>query len=87
MFKALVEEHLNKDSGGCVVNRWITDLTEQEDRDVFAKLLDVTRADAKAVDLKAFYNGLLTQAINENIEIPFKMTAFRSHMRGYCTCR
>ena len=86
MFKDLVEEYLTTNRVGCVVSRWITALSD-EDRGVFEKLLAVTRDNNKAVDIKAFYAALVRKAEAEKLSVPFKLTAFRSHMRGYCTCR
>jgi len=61
----------------CVVGRWILSLNEEE-RNTFAKL----KEHSNSVKLAALYKDLLSEGL-----LPFKLTAFRSHLRSYCTCQ
>ena len=60
---------------GCVVSTWILNLTEEE-KTVIALLKE-----SKTTVIVDLYRDLIA-----NSELPFKLTAFRSHMKGYCTC-
>jgi hypothetical protein len=75
MLKDLLESQLEKPTSGCVVGNWTATLSDEE-QTLLKKLAQKT--------------GLnLTQlffALSKETEIPFKMTAFKSHMRGACTC-
>lgn len=82
MFQDILKQYMDTDSSGCVVNRWISTL-DKEDQKAFMDAIKVTRANAKAIDLKSLYGTMSTKVEN----LPYKLTAFRSHMRGYCTCR
>lgn len=72
----ILEKHLEGPAGGCVVAKWITELPKKE-QEVFAAL--------KASKVTVFAD--LYRDLSDNIELPFKLTAFRSHMKGYCTCQ
>ena len=60
----------------CVVGKWIEELPEME-KSAFLLLVEA-RANAQKL-----YGNLL----RSGVEMPFKMTAFRMHMKGYCTCQ
>jgi poly-D-alanine transfer protein DltD len=60
----------------CATGTWIDGLQQQE-QDAFAQLIS---AQANAQGL---YDDL-TKAGND---LPFGMTTFRMHMKGYCTCQ
>lgn len=63
------------DHEGCVVGRWVFD-QEPELREVFNELRKKTNLNLKSAYL----------LITAHTEVPYKSTAFRSHMRGLCTC-
>ena len=77
MLDTILQKHLEKPSNpvGCVVSSWITSLSESE-QDALHKLQQL-----KSLVIADLYRDLQTTG-----DLPFKLTAFRSHMRGYCTC-
>ena len=58
---------------GCIVASWATDLPEEEQQ-------ALTALQTKAVNVAELYRDLRV------VSLPFKLTAFRSHMKGYCAC-
>jgi hypothetical protein len=68
--KHLTAPHLSR---GCVVAVWAAGLPN-EDQDALNDLK------TKAVVVADLYRDLRAAGV------PFKLTAFRSHMRGYCAC-
>lgn len=60
----------------CVVGEWIETLNTDE-QNAFALLID-----AKA-NAQKLYGNLL----KSGVEMPFKITVFRMHMKGYCACQ
>lgn len=60
----------------CVVGKWIDELPELE-RNAFLLLVEA-RANAQKL-----YGNLL----KSGVDMPFKITVFRMHMKGYCTCQ
>lgn len=73
----VLEKHLNKNNTHhCIVSEWISALSTEE-QTLFKKVKD-----DKTVSVAGLFNDL-----NSEIKLPFKLTAFRSHMRGYCTCQ
>jgi hypothetical protein len=73
----VLSKHLSTEVFGCVVARWIEDLPAEE-REAFAAVKEKNAA----IKIASLYSDL-----NEESKLPFKLTAFRSHMRGYCTCQ
>lgn len=73
----VLTKHLDAPKVGCSVAQWIKTLSKEEQA-AFAKI----RENSKSVNTTTLYQDLATQ-----IELPFKLTAFRSHIRGYCTCQ
>jgi hypothetical protein len=73
----ILTKHLNAEPFGCVVQRWIDSLSTKE-QEVFAEI--------KVNNKKIVIADLFTE-LNQQDELPFKLTAFRSHLRGYCTCQ
>ena len=73
----VIEKHLNGDNQGCVVARWIDGLKDEE-KQAFSKV----QANSQQIHLASLFSDL-----NKQINLPFKLTAFRSHLRGYCTCQ
>lgn len=61
----------------CVVARWINGLSEEEQQ---------AFADVKTHSQQIHVASLFKDLSNET-KLPFKLTAFRSHIRGYCTCQ
>lgn len=62
----------------CKVQRWLNTLPK-EDQDKFNSLKNENRK----VDIKNLYEALVKAGVN----IPAKLTAFRSHFKEYCTCQ
>lgn len=75
MLKDLLESHLNTPTEGCSVNRWIVTLPDEE-QTLLKKL-----SEKKGLNLTTFFNALTKES-----NIPFKLTTFKSHMRGACVC-
>lgn len=76
MLKVL-EKHLNLTlKSECIVAKWITTLPEEEQH-LFEKIRE-----NKDVSVASLFNEL-----SKEVELPFKLTAFRGHLRGYCTCQ
>jgi hypothetical protein len=73
----ILSKHLSTEVFGCVVARWI-DALPQEEQEAFAAVKE------KSAKIKL---AVLFADINKESELPFKLTAFRSHMRDYCTCQ
>jgi hypothetical protein len=73
----ILSKHLSTEVFGCVVSRWI-DALPQEEQEAFAAVKE------KSAKIKL---AVLFADINKESELPFKLTAFRSHMRDYCTCQ
>jgi hypothetical protein len=73
----ILTKHLNAEPFGCVVQRWIGGLSAKE-QELFAEI--------KVNNKKIVIADLFTE-LNQQDELSFKLTAFRSHLRGYCTCQ
>ena len=73
----ILKKHLEETAFQCVVATWINDL-ENEEQQAFA-LLKQNRERIVFADLY--------KELSNNQTLPFKITAFRSHMKGYCTCQ
>ncbi len=75
----VLNKHLNVDSlpNRCLVGEWIEELDE-ETKTMFEELKD-----RKNIVVAALYGDL----VNSGVKLPGKLTTFRSHMRGYCSCR
>jgi hypothetical protein len=58
------------------VGKWINTL-EPEEQDAFNGLINSDELNATSLFL----------ALEKQIKLPFKITTFRSHMRGYCSCQ
>jgi hypothetical protein len=76
MLVDVLTKHLSSARQGCVVNGWLSGLTKEE-REAFEKI----KEQSTSINVVILYKDL-----SENAELPFKLTAFRSHLRGYCTC-
>lgn len=61
----------------CKMSKWLNTLSK-EDREKFESL----KNENSRVDIKNLYEALIAAGHN----IPAKLTAFRSHFKGYCTC-
>ena len=73
----ILKKHLEETAFQCVVATWINDL-ENEEQQAFALL----KQNQERIVLSVLYTELSAQQ-----ELPFKLTAFRGHMRGYCSCQ
>ena len=81
MFKELIAEQLESKRFNCSVARWIVTLDE-EDKNAFLQLKLELSKNSRYVNIASLFQSLLNKTT-----IPFKLTAFRSHMQGYCTCQ
>jgi hypothetical protein len=73
----ILNKHLNTENKGCSVRQWLLSLPQEEQK-AFAQV--------KENNAKISAAGLFAD-LNKEDELPFKLTAFRSHLRGYCTCQ
>ena len=73
----ILNKHLNPEAATCVVADWATTLSNDEQA-AFKKLCD----NGKSVNASNLFTDMSAQTV-----LPFKLTAFRSHLRGYCTCQ
>jgi hypothetical protein len=73
----ILKKHLEEVDFECVVATWINGLKDEEQQ-AFALLM---QNESKIV-CSNLYSELAEQE-----KLPFKITAFRQHMRGYCSCR
>jgi hypothetical protein len=61
----------------CAVGKWLDTLT-QEEAEAFIDCIE-------APNVSAF--GLYTALSTGGIQLPFKQTVFRAHVKGYCVCQ
>lgn len=61
----------------CVVQEWIDTLSEDEQA-----VMHELKERSETVVLAQLYSDL-----EKEIKLPFKLTIFRGHMRGYCSCQ
>jgi len=74
----VLTRHLEGSSNvGCVVAQWISTLGTEE-QTVFQQI----KENNSKVKIAQLYKDL-----SDANALPYKLTAFRSHLRGYCTCR
>ena len=73
----ILNKHLEDKPSSCVVNTWIKSL-KSEEQEAFT-LLQKNKEKLQC--------AILYKDLSSEIDLPFKLTAFRSHMRGYCTCQ
>ena len=72
----VLNKHLTAAPSICVVGQWVIELHEEEQAAFIA-----LRNNSKVVAASLYKD------LNDETELPFKLTAFRSHLRGYCTCQ
>jgi hypothetical protein len=72
-----LNKHLTHLTVGCVVAQWISSLTEEEQ----TAFLEVQKHSEHIKIVGLYYD------LDKEEKLPFKLTAFRSHMRGYCSCQ
>jgi hypothetical protein len=73
----ILKKHLEETVFQCVVATWINEL-EDEEQQAFALL----KQNQERIVFADLYKEL-----SNNQTMPFKITAFRSHMKGYCSCQ
>ena len=73
----ILKKHLEETAFQCVVATWINELKEEEQQ-AFALL----KQNQERIVVANLYSEL-----SEQQDLPFKITAFRGHMRGYCSCQ
>lgn len=81
MFKQLIEEQLDAKRSSCSVSKWIETLDE-EDKNAFLQLKAELNKNNRYINVASLF-----QSLSNKTSVPFKLTAFRSHMQGYCTCQ
>lgn len=72
----ILNKHIATASDGCSVSAWIDTLENEE-----KKAFDNIRENSTNINVSSLYSELSTTD-----KLPFKLTAFRSHLRSYCTC-
>jgi hypothetical protein len=72
----ILNKHINTATEGCSVSAWI-DTLEDAEKQAFNNI----REHSENINVSSLYNDL-----NDTDKLPFKLTAFRSHLRSYCTC-
>jgi len=81
MILDILEEHIKTANSKCVVGKWLSLLTIEE-QDKFKELIAQEKINAS--DL---FRRLDIRHVEEvSNHLPFKLTAFKAHTRGYCTC-
>jgi hypothetical protein len=76
MLLDIIENHSKLLSSKCSVGKW-TDTLEQKEQEALNTLINNSKLNASS----------LFAAIEQQVKLPFKLTTFRSHMRGYCSCQ
>lgn len=72
----ILNKHINTATEGCSVSAWIDNLEDAE-----KKAFDDIRENSTNINVSSLYSEL-----SNTDKLPFKLTAFRSHLRSYCTC-
>jgi len=73
----ILEQYIAQPSGeGCAMNIWLSS-QPKEVQSMFEKLQE-----NKSINLSSLFSDL-----NQHSPLPFKITLFRMHMRGYCSCK
>jgi acyl CoA:acetate/3-ketoacid CoA transferase alpha subunit len=67
-----------KQPGKCCIASWISSLPKEE-----AQKFESLKTENTRVPIKNLYEALVAAGV----ELPGKLTAFRSHFKGYCTCK
>ena len=73
----ILKKHLEETAFQCVVATWINELKDEE-----KQAFELLKQNQERIVLSVLYTELSAQQ-----ELPFKLTAFRGHMRGYCSCQ
>jgi hypothetical protein len=81
MLKDILQEHIKPQAFSCAVQKWI-DTQEGSVQEDFKTLKTMITENSRAVNTAKLLSNIEAQTT-----VPFKLTAFRSHMRGYCTCQ
>lgn len=72
-----LQKHLTPSPKECVVGSWISGLDQEYER-LFKDIIE----NSKAIKVASLYKDLQLET-----QLPFKITAFRAHLRGYCACQ
>ena len=73
----ILSKHLEGPSKKCNAALWINTLSEEEQ-----KALELIKENSKNIKLAVLFKELSAGGY-----LPLGLTAFRSHLRGYCTCQ
>ena len=72
----VLKKHIQTASDKCSVSDWVSTLPTEEQ-----KAFNDIQECSENINVSSLYKEIgLTE------DLPFKLTAFRSHLRGYCTC-
>lgn len=72
----VLKKHIQTASDKCSVSDWVSTLPTEEQK-AFNELQECS----ENINVSGLYKEL-----NSTESLPFKLTAFRSHLRSYCTC-
>lgn len=73
----VLNKHLESKADLCAMGQWINTLDDKTQ-----EAFNAIKENNKSVILQELYNDL-----SKETELPFKITVFRSHLRGYCACQ
>ena len=73
----VLEQYLTQSKEACIVSKGVDGLNDKEQ-----EAIEKLRENNANVNV-----GKLFKDLSVNTKLPFRLTAFRSHMRSYCTCR
>jgi hypothetical protein len=72
----VLKKHIQTASDKCSVSDWVSTLAEEEQ-----KAFNDLQSCSENINVSSLYKEL-----NLTETLPFKLTAFRSHLRSYCIC-
>lgn len=81
--REVLSTHLEPKPAECVVQKW-QNSQPFSNREMLNKIraLNMDEDKKKHTDIAELYKALTSETA-----LPFKVTSFRSHMRGYCVCQ
>jgi hypothetical protein len=74
MLGDIIKTHLEQTTPRCTVGKWVLSL-DTPDQNEFNTLFDMK------INYASFY-----RLLEKSTQVPFKLTSFKSHMRGDCSC-
>ena len=73
----VLNKHLEAKADLCSMGQWVTTLDDKT-----KEAFEAIKQNNKSIVLAELYKDLIKET-----ELPFKLTIFRSHLRGYCSCQ